>query len=449
MAGEMRKIAVLAPFAAGIGRRPGRVARVLDSLAPAVAAFGRDCVIEVPRHLAAEGRFSLPLLPDDQPERSLWFPSLPRPEPPPDAPVPSDAGLLERVLAETARQDPAGAASPGQSPQTALQGYLLDHPDVRARSSAWQGLSWLLTLDRGGVEWLLADIDPASCPRELHHLEEWLIAEEPELLIVDLPLGNTVPDQETLALIARIADQLLAPALTWLDTGFFGLADWQGLGRLSSLPSWLGQPQYGKWHALTRKNEARLLCAAVGRFAITKESQTDAPPLWLAPVWALAALIVDGQQASGLPYPLGKAAITLPDGTWLRMETAFSDNRAAQFLDCHLAPLLGDSQGRRLAFPGLPLTAGGSLEIQLQIRSLLNWLLPLQARAPEAEELKAALTARWQAAAIHPPAEVDFSQDKDQLILSLHPRPGMWPGTGTITLALFWHAPPGEQPTGD
>ena len=56
MAEKITKIAVLAPFAAGMGRQPGRFAHVCQDLAPALEVFGRDCVLEVPPTLVPEGR---------------------------------------------------------------------------------------------------------------------------------------------------------------------------------------------------------------------------------------------------------------------------------------------------------------------------------------------------------------------------------------------------------
>lgn len=472
MAAEISRIAVLAPFATGIGRRPGLSARVQEELAPALEVFGQECVLEVPRALVAEGRVAIPLVPPQGLTPAAWFPQLcerhqlngsqPTAEhqlaamPAPRTGPGGAATALETLLDTVALpQEPStsvrGSGNHQQSPKTLLRNHILRHPDYQARCSAWQGLSWLHTMGNGSIQWLLVDIDPASCPDELHHIEDILLEEEPHLLLIDLPLTNTPRDQATLALLAQIGDQLLAPVLSWLDSRFWGIENWLGLDLLPYLPTLLDQPQYGKWRSLGHRDEARLLSTAIGRFAFLPEEQPaslpspETPePLWLAPIWALGALILSRQLKTGLPYPLAGAAVSPPMANAFALEAVFSEDRCLQFLQAHQAPIIGHSTG--ISFAGLPLTDGSNLELQLLIRSVLGWLFSLEPTDADATELEAELLSQWQRAGITPPAEIDFTLDQGQLFVAIHPPGEMSAARGEITLQLPWSSSPSPKP---
>lgn len=459
MEGKLSKIAILAPFAAGIGRKPGRIARIRDDLTPALAEFGRECVLEVPRFLLAEGRIAVPLPLPGELTLAAWIaqePGLRRQEAAqvvegqgplskqPTTSSPLDA-LLDMVALPAA--PPADTAA-GAAPETAILTHILAHPDYQSRAAAWQGLGWLLALAQDSIDWLLVDVDPAACPDELAGIEEVLLTEEPELLIVDLPLTNTPRDQETLAVLARMGDRLLAPVLAWLDSPFWGLDHWQGFDRLAYLPTHLDRPQYGKWRALGKRQEARLLCATTGRFALAAEQlpgpdriSEQIPSVWLAPVWALAAFIVHQQQESGFPYPLAPPMVPLSGSAPLRLEVPFSDDRCQQLLSCHISPLTGSRQDRCLSFPGLVLADGTSLETQLCFRSLLSWLLGHPQSNCTATDLRADLLAHWRQAGIRPPLEIDFSMEEGELVVRLRPLPARSSGDAEITLRIPWDAP--------
>lgn len=472
MQGQIATIAVLAPFAAGIGRRPGRTAVVHEDFEEALARFGRECVLEVPRSLLAEGRIAIPLEPPDGLSPAAWLPRIVclRQETTPDRTTAPDHNALS-VEPSVGTTDSANGslealldmvALPKESTPTATAGapaaqdrhapllqYILAHPDYRARCAAWRGLSWLHALGRGTVRLLLADIDPNGCPDELEQLEAFLLAEEPELIIADLPLTNTPRDQATLALLARTGDQLLAPTLAWLDSPFFGLTDRQPFDRLPYLTTLLHQPQYGKWQALGRRDGARLLSTTVGRFAWTEalppshpQTVAAAEPLWLAPVWALAALIVRRQQESGLPYPVAGLSVAAPEPATLILETLFSEARSHQLSEARIAPLIADDRSRTLCFPNLPVADGTGLDLQLLLRSLLSWLLRLQPSAPSVAALHADLMGQWQSAGMRPPAEVDFALEDTMLLVFLRPDRTIFPGGDDITLQLPWNPPP-------
>jgi len=459
MEGAITKIAVLAPFAAGIGRKPGLFARVAEELAPALEIFGRDCVLEVERTLVAEGRVAVPLVPPDGLSAAAWFPQIypglqcnAEAEKVQTTAVQAGSrpasgsqidALLDMVALPEESLHPAGESLQAhQSSETALLNHILRHPDFQARCAAWQGLSWINALADDTIQWLLVDIDPAAYPDEVRQIETLLLDEEPELLLVDLPLTNTPRDQETLAVLAGIGDQLLAPVLSWLDSPFWGLTSWQRLHRLPYLPNLLDQPQYGKWRSLCHRDEAHQLCTAVGRFALLEEQEPSSlpphtqEPLWLAPIWILAALILRQQRETGLPYPLAGTRLSPPAGTSFTLEATFSDDRCFQFLQAHQAPLIGT--GKEITFAGLPLTDGSSLDLQLLIRSLLGWLFSLDPTQYDADTLQVTLFSLWKGAGIQPPAAIDFALDQGHLFLSIQPPAGMALTGGEITLQLPW-----------
>ena len=460
MAEKITKIAALAPFAAGMGRQPGRFARVSHDLIPALEVFGRSCVIEAPRTLVAKGRVSVPLVPPDGLTAATWFPPLWQScqehadgermapsTPAPSASIPAAASplddLLDMVALPEQSSSPTSASRVAdQSPETALLNHILQHPDYQARGAAWQGLSWVHALAGGAVQWLLVDIDATNFPDESQQLEELLLAEEPELLIADLALTNTPRDQKTLATLAEIGDQLLAPVLCWLASPFWGIRTWEEIDRLAYLPTLLDLPQYGKWRALCHRGEARLLWTGVGRVALVQEPEQALPPhtaahLWLSPVWALTALIINQQKATGLPYPLAGARIAPPTATTFALQARFDEDRCLQFLDAHQAPLIGSTNA--ITFAGLPLADGSSLDLQLLLRSLLGWLFSLDPGQYGAEELQANLVSLWQTAGIQPPAAIEFTVEQGNLFLSIRRIAGLSSAGGEITLQLPWN----------
>lgn len=504
MRGAFRNIAVLAPFAAGIGRRPGQAVSVREDLAAGADAFGTHCVLEVPRDLIACGRIAIPLRPPAGLTPEAWLPLTPpladlaaarsylqTPEAEEGISGGSIAGQLRQRWPQLAGswQDAAASATEGATaahtqlddlldlvalppesnglrpgPVTAgwrreidgrlraLLQVILGHPDYSARSAAWSGLSWLHALGGGGPRFHLVDVDRHCLPELLAPLAEELVRIEPDLLLVDLPFDHTPRDLDTLAALAGLGDRLLAPVLVWLGPAFFSLASWRELPRLPYLKTHLEQPQYAKWRSLRAKPEARWLSASVGRFAAAEQDPLCASlgivppvaePAWISPVWVIAALALQQQERSGLPCPITGHAIVPSGNNALVLEAVFSDDRCDQLHRAGFAPLLAMS-ANQVGFAALPVADRASLDHQLFVRRLLTWLFAEQQRQPpgSAAELRAVLFAQLSRSGIPLPRECTLTTDNGMLSLTIQLFDESAAGGERISLQLPWEALP-------
>jgi len=504
MRGNFRKIAVWAPFAAGIGRRPGQAVSVREDLARAASAFGDHCVLEVPRDLIADGRIAVPLRPPAGLTPEVWLPLTPHLAELVEsrsylhsAEVRSETSMAR--IAEQLRQRwpqltgswqqvAAGenhAVGPAHTPLDdllnlvalpperdgvhpgpaaagwrleidgrlrALLQVILAHPDYRERTTAWHGLSWLHALGRGSMRFHLVDVDCHHLPELFAPLAEELIREEPDLLLVDLPFDHTPRDLDTLAALAELGDRLLTPVLVWLGPAFFSLSTWRDLPRLPYLTTLMERPQYAKWRSLRAKPEARWLSASVGRFAAAGQdslctSLGNAPPVtepaWIRPVWAIAALVLQQQEESGLPCPITGQAIVPPGSGALELEAVFSEERGDQLYRAGFAPLLAMS-ANQVGFTVLPLADGTSLDHQLLVRRLLNWLFAEQQQQPllSAPQLRTIVLAQLQHSGIAPPDEFSLVTENGLLTLTIQLSGKVFPRSEQVVLQLPWETPP-------
>lgn len=510
MRGDFRNIAVLAPFAAGIGRRPGHAVRAREDLAEAMAALGGHCVLEVPRELAADGRIAVALHPADGLTPAGWVPRTPpladlaaaraylqsADQGTPPARIaaelrqrwpqltgdwldgaPDDNGavaagrsavddLLDLVALPPGRED-----APGQAPAVSawrrdidsrlavLLEHILAHPDYRKRVAAWRGLGWLHDLGQGRLQWRLVDVDRDDLPELLPSLVEELVQDEPDLVLVDLPFDHTPRDLDSLAALAGLGDRLLAPVLAWAGANFFSLSSWRELPRLPYLATHMDRPQYAKWRSLRARSEARWLALSVGRFTVDEADALGtalaiAPPAteptWLSPIWVLAALVVQQQERSGLPFPVADQAVD-PPGEGAAMEVASSGDRSEQLQRAGFAPLLALGP-HRLGFAAMPLADGTDLDQQLLVRRLLNWLFAEQRQQPlaTASQLRAVFLESLHQAGLAPPDEFTLAVENGTLSLTMHLAGRTSRTAGQVTLHLPWEeTPPADANRGE
>ena len=504
MRGNFRKIAVWAPFAAGIGRRPGLSVTVQEDLARAASTFGDHCVLEIPRDLVADGRIAIPLRPPAGLTPEAWLPLTPHladlaaarsylhsAEIGTDTSMARIAEQLRQrwpQLSGSWQQVAAGeqhAAGPAHTPLDdlldlvalppqrdgvhpgpaaaewrleiegrlrALLRQILAHPDYRERTAAWHGLSWLHALGRGSVQFHLVDVDRHHLPEFLAPLAEELIREEPDLLLVDLPFDHTPRDLDNLAALAGLGDRLLSPVLVWLGPAFFSLSAWRDLPRLPYLTTLMERPQYAKWRSLRAKPEARWLSASVGRFAAAGQdslcaSLGIAPPMtepaWISPVWAIGALVLRQQEQSGLPCPISGHVTAPPGKDKIEMEVVFSEERSDQLHRAGFAPLraMGVHQ---VGFAALPLADGTSLDHQLLVRRLLNWLVAEQQQQKllSAPQLRSIFLEQLRQAGMDLPDEFSLTIENGMLSFIIQLSGKVFSTGEQITLQLPWKKTP-------
>lgn len=505
MRGAFRNIAVWAPFAAGIGRRPGHSVIVQEDLAIAASAFGDHCVLEIPRDLVADGRIAVPLRPPAGLTPEAWLPLTPHlaelaaarsylqtaeagQENPPasiaeqlqqqwphltgswqnmavsgnttaSARSPVD-DLLDLVALpperDGSRSRPMGGITDWRieidTRLRVLLRYILGHPDYRERSAAWHGLSWLHALGRGSLRFHLVDVDRHSLPELFAELAEELTQEEPDLLLVDLPFDHTPRDLDTLAALAGLGDRLLTPVLVWFGPAFFSLRTWADLPRLPYLKTLMERPQYAKWRSLCAKPEARWLSASVGRFTITGQdsfstllgiASPETDPVWISPVWAIGALVLRQQEESGLPCPVTGQAVTPPGKGATAIEAVFSEERSDQLSRAGFAPLLVTA-ANQVGFAALPLADGTNLDHQLFVRRLLNWLFAEQQQRPQlpAPQLRSIFLEQLRQSGMVLPDEFSLTIENGMLSFIIQLSGRISPTGEQITLQLPWEKPP-------
>jgi len=505
MRGAFRNIAVWAPFAAGIGRRPGHSVTVQEDLAIAARFFGDHCVLEIPRDLVADGRIAVPLQPPAGLTPEVWLPLTPHLAELVEARSylqTAEAGQenFPASIAEQLQQrwphltgswlnmavsgnTTASARSPVDDlfdlvalpPERdgsrsrpmggitdwrieidtrlrALLRYILGHPDYRERSAAWHGLSWLHALGRGSLRFHLVDVDRHSLPELFAQMAEALTQEEPDLLLVDLSFDHTPRDLDTLAALAGLGDRLLMPVFVWLGAAFFSLPSWRDLPQLPYLKTFMERPQYAKWRSLCAKPEARWLSASVGRFAVPGQdffsallgiAPPETEPVWISPVWAIGALVLRQQEDSGLPCPVTGQAIVPPGKDRMELEVAFSEERSDQLHRAGFASLL--SMGaNQVGFAALPLVDGTSLDHQLLVRRLLNWLFAEQQQQPQlsAPQLRSIFLEQLRQSGMVLPDELSLTIENGMLSFIIQLSGKIFPTGEQITLQLPWEKPP-------
>ncbi len=499
MLGRPMKIVVFAPFAAGIGQRPGRSTLLQGDLSVAAEALGENCVLEIPRELVDSGRIAIPLLPPHGLEPDAWLQREPQLAALAQAQAFLQAAEEQKqppeILAEqlcrrwpelrggwqtfstaqgrqAAADDPLGGLLdlvdlPGQHAAhhvqrsgatlwreeledqlRAILSHVIRQPAYQQRVAAWRGVSWLQQLASDQTCFKLIDVDRQSLAEVLAQVASELEQEAPDLLLVDLPFDLTPRDQETLARLAELAEGLLAPTLIWLDAQFFGLENWRELARLPFLKNHLEQPQFAKWRSLCAKPAARWVTACVGRFAAAASEQSDAThwsrlalaeTSWISPIWAAAALALQQRKKHGFPCPLTGQTIAAPFNGSVTQEVSFSDDRHFQLLRCGLAPLILE-ESTRIGFTAVPPIGGGSLDQQLFLRQLLSWLFVAQDQKPltTAAQLQDSFLAQLKNTGIEAPEDLSFAESAGQLSVHMTPPVALVPAAEPISLQLPW-----------
>ena len=272
------------------------------------------------------------------------------------------------------------------------------HPNFKSVEAAWCGLNSLLQ-EQAGHEHITTNIAVAThdtLQEVLDQLLPALIDNTPNLIVVDLPISNSTRDLQLLRDIASFAETLLAPALVWTSPDFFHLETWADLTKRPYLPHFLETAPYAKWQSLRQTDSANWLMVTCNCFRIRHAygplnkpravyfEETGWP--WIAPVWAVADLIVQSQLKTG--WPTGFTdwqrihVACPPQQTGLNgrypTETIFSDDRADQLIRSGITPLMGLSNQDFVCTPAETSLGGVSMGDQIYLSILIGYILKLK-----------------------------------------------------------------------
>ena len=360
-------------------------------------------------------------------------------------------------------ESPGGAGSPkGWRSQVrerlaGLVAAIFADESFRQAEAAWRGLEVLLrqgpVKEGGTVRLRLLPAGREDLPAVLDRLVTELLDDPPSLVVIDHSFDSTPPDLELLAKVAGLGETLLAPCVAWVNPRFLQLGDWSELGRLSLLAHAMEDPVFAKWRHLREEPASHWLALACNRFLARAPYGRDNPsrgvdfqetdPLWVSPVWALAALIAQSLARTGWPsrftaYPeIALADLAVGDfgaGAATATETLLGEERVRQFAQIGLIPLVG-MPGRDIAFiPREATAAGTSLRFQLFFNQLTGFLLRLKdfpgagfTEGPLEENLTRAIEALFRETGHRPPDDLEIRQaaagegDTIPLYISLTP----------------------------
>lgn len=407
--------------------------------------------------------------------------------PPIDCPAPlkpeprdSSAGGIDKILEMVALPEAGGAPDLSARSVTAILDNLLartlqrifSDPSYQLLEGCWRGLK--LLLDQGSTDGTV-DIGllPASTEtlaETLEHTFDRLIASPPSLILLDIPCDSSPIGIDRLERVAALAETLLSPAVCWIGPRFLHLEDWGKFDRLAYLPHTIEEPAFAKWRRFQKEPKARWLAVTCNRLLAripygpdnpprTAPFEEKAPP-WIAPVWGLAALLVQSLHRTGWPTGFtqwqrirleGRPLQNIAQGRQIPTEMPLSEERLAQFIRAGILPLLAARNQDMVFTPAETTAAGTSLAYQLfvsRITQVILWCkdhLP-QGLAPAALEndLKTAFSRFWERTGHHLPDSFTLTvsspegEDRPEVLIDLLPPRSIVPSGERVTLQFPW-----------
>lgn len=275
---------------------------------------------------------------------------------------------------------------------------VFQHQPFKTSEASWRGLHRLLKAARSDqkIHVSIAHISLENLQETLQDLLPDMVKDLPALILVDLPLDNTTRNQTLLKAIAEFAATLMTPTLVWLSPAFFNLHAWEELSKRPFLPHFLEEAPYAKWRSLKQDDNSDWLAVTCNRFLLRYPyGPQNMPRLfpyeeshlpWVAPVWGVADLIMQGLQKNGWPtrftdkerFRVEDLALHTDAHGQRATETIFSDDRADQLFRSGITPLMG-MVGKDIAYVSGETTLGGiSLGHQLYLSWVIRFLLSLQ-----------------------------------------------------------------------
>jgi type VI secretion system protein ImpC len=414
------------------------------------------------------------------PGLSLDLSYAPSPAPPREA-----HSAVDDILSMVAVPGGASAASKDAGPgawkieiEAILSGLLEEifaDEGFRALEAAWRGIETIVKHgpagEGKGTRLVIASVSHETLPSVLDALADSLAQDPPNLVLVDLPLGNSPVHVETMERIARFAETQLAPAVVWLTPGFLNLDDWSALGGLPYLKNYIDDAAYAKWKNLRGLPEARWLAATCNRFlsrfpygeelkARTVSFSERSLP-WVSPVYALGTLAARSVRGFGVPcrltdsenVRLDDCGLTSPEsGRRASTETVIPLDRLRQFTEIGVSPLTGVLMKDVALMPLAKTVSGESLPLQMFFSCIVGFLIRLKDMpGPSAAvgedvgaHVKEALALFFSRTGHSPPRDmaIDASETSVEvavvLDISFTPPREMLPDSGKLSFRFTW-----------
>ena len=259
--------------------------------------------------------------------------------------------LLEMVELPGKQAEPAPLPSDGGGEAETLVSAVLTRifsdEDFRRMEAAWQGVALLFAA--AGKERLrlaLVPVTGENATRVLATGADRFDDDPPDLLLVDTPFDATPVGMQLLQAAADLGERQMAPAICWFGPGFLQLDTWPELDHLPYLPNHLNTFAYAQWQALRDQSAAFWVVAACNRFRMDAACPGQfglRKPNYLAPVWGLAALLLQAKASTGSPLGLTSQVLGFREAASAAgpsLEFAVTADRACQMVESGLLPLV-------------------------------------------------------------------------------------------------------------
>jgi hypothetical protein len=261
--------------------------------------------------------------------------------------------------------------------------------DFRRMEAAWRGVA--LLFEAAGAEQLRLALVPVTRKNAAEVLASngpLLDDDPPDLLVLDAPFDATPVGMLLLEAAANLAERQMSPAICWFGPDFLHLDAWSGLGHLPYLPHHLEGFSFAQWKALRAQPAASWTIAACNRFSLTPSRHGDASPElfrlrkpnFLAPVWGVAALLVQSQARTGSPLGIASQLLRVQDADlagWTPLETTITGDRTLQMAESGLLPLV-QSRGKGIHLAEAVTINGESILAPLILSTIIHTLIGLR-----------------------------------------------------------------------
>lgn len=262
--------------------------------------------------------------------------------------------------------------------------------DFRRMEAAWQGIA--LLFEAAGAEQLRLALVPVTSENAAEVLASsapLLDEDPPDLILVDAPFDATPVGMQLLEAAANLAERQMCPAICWFGPDFLHLETWSGLEHLPYLPNCLEGFAYAQWKALRARSSAFWTVAACNRFSLRPYSPGMAAsrlfrqgkPNYLAPVWGVAALLLQAKARTGSPLGLAAQMLRFQDAAgedFQPLEISFTGDRIQQLVASGLLPLV-QSSGKGLHLAEACTLNNESIRSPLILSTIIHTLIGLRA----------------------------------------------------------------------